>query len=148
MAAAGFAAGRHKAYNQLLGLPEYYQNVFELLGDVEHGKPGDFYLDLDQAGKGFVYYVTAAPAAATMGGAADAPIHAVLPQVRKTPIQAGPEAGPTSAFCSFAPARMHAPARTVWASLTPFALTARAARPRPARRRRPELEQGQPLTRT
>ena len=34
MAAAGFAAGRNKAYNQHLGLPEYYQNVWELLGDA------------------------------------------------------------------------------------------------------------------
>ena len=42
MAAAGFAAGNNKAYNQHLTLPEYYQNVFELLGEAEGGKPGDW----------------------------------------------------------------------------------------------------------
>ena len=41
MAAAGFAAGNNKAYNQHLTLPEYFQNVFELLG-ATGGKPGDW----------------------------------------------------------------------------------------------------------
>jgi hypothetical protein len=42
MAAAGFAAGNNKAYNQHLTVPEYFQNVFELLGDAAGGKPGDW----------------------------------------------------------------------------------------------------------
>jgi len=42
MAAAGFAAGKNKAYGQHLNLPEYYQNVFELLGDASLGRPGDW----------------------------------------------------------------------------------------------------------
>ena len=50
------------------------QNVFEMLGHAHYGRAGDFYLDLDPAGKGFVYFVT------TTAGAA-APIKAVLPQL-------------------------------------------------------------------
>jgi hypothetical protein len=76
MAVAGFAAGNNKAYGQHLTLPEYYQNTFELLGDATGGKPGDWYLDLDEGKPGFVYYVTAKAA-----GGASAPIHAVLPQL-------------------------------------------------------------------
>lgn len=75
---------QNKAYNQHLHLPEYYQNVFELLGDATHGRPGDFYLDLgtDPASTtGHVYYVTAA--------AAKDPIHAVLPQLELL-VNAGP----------------------------------------------------------
>ena len=84
MAKAGFLAGRHKAYNQHLALPEYYQNAFELLGDAKSGKPGDFYLDLDKTGKGSVYYVTTASQHATDTHTARslvAPIHAILPQL-------------------------------------------------------------------
>ena len=42
MAAAGFAAGNNKAYNQHLMLPEYFQNAFELLGAASGGKAGDW----------------------------------------------------------------------------------------------------------
>ena len=42
MAAAGFAAGNNKAYNQHLTLPEYFQNAFELLGAAIGGRPGDW----------------------------------------------------------------------------------------------------------
>eukprot|EP01051_Picozoa_sp_SAG22_P011477 SAG22_NODE_1108_length_5550_cov_4.655109_5_plen_325_part_00 len=85
MAAAGFAAGRNKAYNQHLGLPEYYQNAFELLGAARGGRPGDFYLDLPLGGGGgggggFVYFVTAADTVATSATAAPL-IKAVLPQL-------------------------------------------------------------------
>ena len=65
---------RRTADNQHLQVPEYVQNVFEMLGDAKDGRAGDFYLDLDPAGKGFVYFVTTAAGAA-------APIKAVLPQL-------------------------------------------------------------------
>lgn len=50
--------------------------MFELLGAAEGGRPGDWYLDLDEeSGKGgFVYYVTAE---AEVGH----PIKAILPQL-------------------------------------------------------------------
>jgi hypothetical protein len=77
MASSGFKAGLNKPYGQHLNLPEYYQNSFELLGEAQNGKPGDWYLDLHpndstadadtdtgdadatHAGSaGFVYFVT------------------------------------------------------------------------------------------
>jgi|EP01047_Picozoa_sp_COSAG01_P064960 hypothetical protein len=73
MATDGFQAGIHKAYNQHLRIPEYVQNVYEMLGDAEHGRAGDFYLDLDANGKGFLYFVTEADSST--------PIKAVLPQL-------------------------------------------------------------------
>eukprot|EP01052_Picozoa_sp_SAG31_P024017 SAG31_NODE_2017_length_6663_cov_3.680530_4_plen_280_part_00 len=58
------------------GVPEYVQNVFELLGATEGGRPGDWYLDLDEESSkgGFVYYVTAEAEAGH-------PIKAILPQL-------------------------------------------------------------------
>ena len=58
MAATAFANGNGKPYGQHLNLPELYQNAFELLGHAALGRPGDFYLDLDGGGAGFVYFVT------------------------------------------------------------------------------------------
>jgi hypothetical protein len=63
MATAGFKAGRNKPYGQHLNLPEYYQNAFELLGNADGGKPGDWYMDLegsdaDGSSPGFLYFVT------------------------------------------------------------------------------------------
>ena len=52
--------------NSTPGLPCYVENVFELLGDEEHGRPGDYYLDLDQ---NVIYYVSP-----------DEPVSAILPQ--------------------------------------------------------------------
>jgi hypothetical protein len=42
-------------------LPCFLENAFELLGDAEHGKPGDYYLDTKPGGGGggatAVYFV-------------------------------------------------------------------------------------------